>query len=202
MWACQKCGENVADHFEVCRNCGIIRDGVVAPDCQKESTWNAACIGLLYILLTLIVTIVVIGGAVSIIEVTAPDEYAKFGTRVTLGNNAIFFSDNATEADAQELGRILTKVGAMGDPRERYMFLLSKSPEGYAVSFLLSAGAWNDPQAVNHFRMLGEQLLSEGFGPPLFIKLCDEHGETKKTIPIVDDQKALRTASDYSRDSW
>ncbi len=59
---------------------------------------------------------------------------------------------------------------------------LSRSGNGFVVSFLLRSGGWDWPDVSEHFRNLRSQIALALDGRPVEIHLCDEYLEVKRTF--------------------
>lgn len=149
-------GDFISDHED--------RGGKIA------SAWRGVGIGIL----CLIAVFSVVFGSVVALE-------SSFGTVVAFGNDEIYYTDDATEADARTLAEALRDVEFFGGPGVSVQ--ISATDGQYTVSFVMMEGAWNDADVVTYFRSVGRVLAVE-FGTPLTIQLCDDYFDPQNTITI------------------
>ncbi len=98
-------------------------------------------------------------------------------------NDEVYYSNEATEADARALGEILTEYGIFGEPGGASVKVVASSGI-FVVSFVLINDAWEDPEIFQFYQELGESLASDRFGRPLTIDLCNEYFEVQKSLRI------------------
>lgn len=158
----------------------------VAKSCQGEvieshrkegggfsSQWAAVGIGLCCLL--------IVGTGFMAAAFMLPDD---IGTRLAINaNDDIYYSGSATEADARNLGEVLTGLGYFPSS-DGASVAVSRSPQGVTISFVLADDVWNEEEAVSHFKGLGEEIADQGFGRPLVIELCNSYFQSKRTLSI------------------
>lgn len=152
-------GEMLSDHED--------RGGKIA------SAWRGVGIGIL----CLIPFLLVIFGSAMALE-------PSFGTRVAFGNDEVYYTEDATEADAHTLAGELREAKFFGGPGVSVQ--ISATNGQYTVSFVMVEEAWNNAEVVGYFRA-GGRLLALKFGTPLTIQLCNEYFEPQNTITITED---------------
>lgn len=97
----------------------------------------------------------------------------SFGERIGFGgSDEIYYSGEATEADARKLGQILTDQEYFGQGGASVK--LEKSSARYRIGFVVVAEARGDPETAEQFRSLGAVIVAGGFPTPLAIDLCDD----------------------------
>ena len=139
----------------------------------KGSYWKAAGIGL--------IGLAVVGGALLGYFFV---QQSRLGTKLEYSKvEEIYYSNQATEADARKLGDALKALEIFNGDREKTV-LLSKDEKGTSVSFVTPAHSWNDPAAIASFQLVGEKLVAAGVGEPLTIRFCDDELNVQKEIPI------------------
>lgn len=107
------------------------------------------------------------------------------GTKLPITDKeAVHYSGTATEQEARALGEFLKSAGFFNGESERDV-LLNKGEEGTVVSFVVESGKWNDPDIVADFESVGRLCAPSVGGPPITVKLLDNHLNTEKTLPIA-----------------
>ena len=106
----------------------------------------------------------------------------SFGTVVSFGNDDVYYSGDATEADARKLAGILQDIGFFGSGGTSVRIEVSSAR--YTVSFIQLRDAWKDIEVVDAFRVIGGVLVESGFPPPLIIQLCDDCFVVQKKVVI------------------
>ena len=152
-------GDMLSDHED--------RGGEIA------SAWRGAGIGIL----CLIPILLVIFGTALALE-------PSLGTRVSFGNDEVYYTQDATEADAHTLADALREANFFGGPGVSVQ--ISATSGQYTISFVMVEQAWNNDDVVGYFRAGGRSLALE-FGTPLTIQLCNEYFEPQNTITITED---------------
>lgn len=95
----------------------------------------------------------------------------------------IYYWNEATKADARDLGNLLTNYGTLGGA-EGASVDLARTGNQYVLSFILEANAIDDPEVVEYYQRLGEKVADGRFGYPLSIDLCDDMMQVLKTLKI------------------
>ena len=140
---------------------------------EMASMWHAAGVGIVAMLIFLATLI----GVIFLME---PD----IGTQVAISaNDDVYYSGEATEDDAKELGRFLTDSDYFTN--DGATVLISRASGQFTITFVVVDGAWNEPDTVNYYRGLAEELAARRFGPALVLAFCDENIETRKSIDIT-----------------
>ncbi len=106
----------------------------------------------------------------------------SFGTVVEFGNDEVYYSGDATEADARKLAGVLREIEFFGTGGASVR--LESSSGRHTVSFVLGDNAWDDAETVDAFRDIGRTLAETAFSPPLKIQLCDEYFTPHEAITI------------------
>ena len=97
---------------------------------------------------------------------------------------SIYYSDGATESEAQELGRTLQKTKFFNG-KHNVTVELTHSADGIVVSFIVKTAALEKPEIVKVFEEIGKELSVNAFNnKPLMIRLCDSELQILKTIRI------------------
>ena len=141
---------------------------------EKASAWGVVGLGLLCLGL-------LAGGIFGYAYLSEK----RLGTRMAVGaHSEIYYAKGCTEGDAQALLRVLNGLKLLeGD---KGTVTLAKTADGFAVSFVVRQGAWDDAEAVSAFRLVGQAISTGAFGgSPLEVRLCDEYYTTHKAIPIA-----------------
>jgi len=99
-------------------------------------------------------------------------------------NDEVYYSGEATEADARALGELLTEYGVFGGP-SGVSVQVTASTGTFVVSFVLVDDAWEDPEVLKFYQELGGTLASDRFGAPLTIDLCNEYFEVQESLHIA-----------------
>ncbi len=139
---------------------------------RKASAWGAAGIGLLACVCVLSTVFVVVWFLPHPLD--SPVIYLN-------DNDEIYYSGDATAADARRLGAILTDYGFLG--HQGVTVLLSKD-EAFTVAIVFNEGAWDDSDTVDSVQSIGETIADEGFGRPLFVEMVNELIEVQRTLTI------------------
>ncbi|MEM7477395.1 MAG: hypothetical protein AAF483_20615 [Planctomycetota bacterium] len=106
---------------------------------------------------------------------------SSLGTRMDYGNDEVYYSEGATEEDADELAFVLNQQGFFGGAGVSARIRVEDGT--YYVSFVLMDGAWDDPELVLGFEELGAAIKAR-FQTPLVIELCDAFFTSQKEIYI------------------
>jgi len=93
-------------------------------------------------------------------------------SKVTIGrHDGVYFSDGAKASDALALGRALQECGYFTD--KGAVVMLSRGEDGSIVSFVLGAGAWDDPKAIAALEQIGRVIAPSIGGYPVVLHLVD-----------------------------
>src|SRR5262249_25558336 len=97
------------------------------------------------------------------------------GEKLVFGpHEEVYFNGGATAAEARAVGRVLQEQHFF-DGQGSKTVLVSRSGDGYSVSFVVRQGAWDRPEVVRSFQDLGRRLSADAFdGKRVEIRLCDE----------------------------
>lgn len=112
-------------------------------------------------------------------SLTPPPE----GWKVTFPKSLdIHYTDGATEADAQALGKALVDRGTFG-PEAVASVQVSKSGAEWCIKFVLKDGAWDDESIVQVFRDLGKDLSANLYANTVVqVRLCDSSWVEKRAF--------------------
>ncbi len=110
---------------------------------------------------------------------------SSYGTVITLGNDEIYYTGDATEEDALKVAGILLEWEYFGSNGATAQV---KAVSGqYTISLVLAENAWEDPEVKAVFTMIGRDLVASGLPTPLTIQLCDDCIEPQETLMIEKD---------------
>jgi len=110
---------------------------------------------------------------------------SDFGERIDTGNNCeVFYSGDATVADAQRLSTVLTDSGLCDGANVASVRIERIAGQGLTIGFVVIEGAWNDLKTVHYFEQLGSIIAEAGFGRPLTITLCNEYFEPRESVLV------------------
>ena len=144
------------------------------------SSWGAFGIGLATLPVVLVAFFAFAIGYESLAG--TPGHWFDAESVAVAPDDEVYFEGEATARDARQVGTAL-KDAEYWEPGEEAV-LISKRDGALAVSFPLREGAWNEPDVIEYYRFLGDQMPAEKLGRPLWIYLCDENWETKATLKI------------------
>jgi hypothetical protein len=148
-------GDDIAEHL---RNCG-----------RLASRWTAAGIGLACLaLVALVVFAIVLPGASK--------------TKVTFGDDEVYYSGSATEQNARAFGEALKTAGYFQG--KGFSAELLKDSDGTTLSFVVKDGAWDDAEKVKLFEDIARQIAPAVGGLPLQLRFLNANSETKKEIKV------------------
>lgn len=138
---------------------------------KVASAWWSVGIGLLCLPL-------ILGLIFGIVYLFEP----SYGTLVEFGNDEVYYAGDATEDDARKLARVLQdlEIFDSGGASVR----LESSSGHDTISFIFLENAWEDPETVDAFRIVGRTLIEAGFSTPLTVQLCDEYFVPQETLSI------------------
>lgn len=142
---------------------------------QTASAWQGVGIGVLS-------TVVLVGFVVGVEYVN--ESYSQPAERVIKfnKNDDIRYSGEATTDDARKLAKFLKEAEIFGG--DGASVRLEATSGEYTVSFVLSDGAWNDPEIVAVYRDLGREMTESLFPPPLTVRLCDRMFEVRESVVV------------------
>lgn len=101
------------------------------------------------------------------------------------GDQKVYYVDQATEAEARQLGDYLRKEGFFRGGGGGKTVQLARTGEGYAVSFVVTKGHENDADVEQATRQLGRQISALVYeGKEIEIRLCDEHMDVIKSFRV------------------
>jgi hypothetical protein len=107
----------------------------------------------------------------------------QYGQRIDFGSNCeVYYSGEATKADAQRLGAILTEEGYFEASEAASVRIERARGQGLTISFVVIEGAWNDLDNLRFFEQLGRTIADAGLGRPLTISLCNEYFEMQESL--------------------
>jgi len=90
----------------------------------------------------------------------------------------VYYSGRATQEDARRLGQALTASGFLRN--QGLSILLSKGPGGASVSFVVTESAWNHPDTISSYEVIGRRIAPSIGGFPITVRLLDSVGHIKK----------------------
>lgn len=103
------------------------------------------------------------------------------GKAIIGARDAVYYFGSANEGEARSLGRELAAAGFFLDTGAAVE--LSKG-DCTAISFIVSQGVWDRPEAVNGFERLVRQTALSVGGLPVQLRLLDPETEPKKTVTV------------------
>jgi len=113
-----------------------------------------------------------------------------FGQKVMMGKKfavsdkeSVNYSGSATEDEARRLGDVLKSVGYFTGSRSSDVLLKKDAKEGTVVSFVLN-GKWSDGEIVTAFRQIGGEIVAQGLGKPITVKLLVDKLNTKNEFKV------------------
>lgn len=107
---------------------------------------------------------------------------STFRPVVTFGNDEVYYTGDATEADARRLADVLREIEFFG--ADGASVQIESSSGQYTVSFMLVDDAWDDAETVDAFRGIGHLLAESGFSTPLKINLSDQYFTVQQSFTI------------------
>jgi hypothetical protein len=90
----------------------------------------------------------------------------------------VYYTGYATKEDAGMLGQALTASGFLSN--QGLSVLLSKGPGGASVSFVVKESAWNHPDTIASYEVIGRRIAPSIGGFPVTVRLLDSAGHIKK----------------------
>jgi hypothetical protein len=88
------------------------------------------------------------------------------------------YTGYATEGDARMLGQALAACGFLNN--RGVSVLLSKGPGGASVSFVVKESAWNRPDTISSYEVIGRRIAASIGGFPITVRLLDSAGHIRK----------------------
>ena len=147
-------GTAIQDHFA--------RGGV------KASFGHAALVGTISLVLVVVVFFSVV--------LSIPEDKVVFGP-----NDEVYFQEGATEQDARTFGKFMQDAELFtGD--SAFSIYLERKGTTTVVSFVVVDGTWNDPEMVEAFQDVTNQLSGEHVFEDVEVKLIDEWLTTQTTL--------------------
>ena len=99
--------------------------------------------------------------------------------KVIIGTrDEVDYTGYATEADARMLGQALASSGFLSN--QGVSVLLSKGPGGASVSFVVQESAWNHPDTISSYEVIGRRIAPSIGGFPITVRLLDAAGHINK----------------------
>jgi hypothetical protein len=106
----------------------------------------------------------------------------QLSSKVVIGStDAIYYSGSATKEEARTLGETLKNMGFLSDKGAGV--ILSKGKDGTEVSFVVSDGAWNQPEVVFAFEEIVREVAPSIGGFPIKLRLLNS-GRTMKELTV------------------
>jgi hypothetical protein len=104
---------------------------------------------------------------------------ARKNRKVIVGTkDEVYYTGYATKEDARMLGQALTASGFLSN--QGLSVLLSKGPSGASVSFVVKDSAWNHPDTIASYEVIGRRIAASIGGFPITVRLLDSAGHIKK----------------------
>ena len=104
---------------------------------------------------------------------------AQKNRKVIIGTkDEIDYTGYATKEDARMLGQALASSGFLSN--QGVSVLLSKGPGGASVSFVVQESAWNHPDTISSYEVIGRRIAPSIGGFPITVRLLDAAGHINK----------------------
>jgi hypothetical protein len=129
------------------------------------------------------------------------------GPKVQHGNIEVFYTGEATKAEAERLGAYLTK--AWGAPPDRRSVQLNKTADGYQFRMVVKKEFQNDEKTLKRLQFDGARISRDVFaGAATEMHACDEYFQTLKAFPpradvrygVVEGQAEVFFAADFAKE--
>lgn len=119
--------------------------------------------------------LIVVGvGTVGLVALVYFGTKLQMGTKFAFsGNESVYYSGDATEAQARSLADALKAQGYFSGER-KVDVLLRKEKGETIVSFAVQDGTWDKPDLVSTFKTMTEAIAPSVGGTPLTLRLVDE----------------------------
>jgi len=99
--------------------------------------------------------------------------------KVIIGTkDEVYYTGYATKEDASKLGQTLKASGFLSN--QGLSVLLSRGPSGASVSFVVKESAWNHPDTISSYEVIGRRIAPSIGGFPISVRLLDSAGHIKK----------------------
>lgn len=147
---------------------------------SKASNWGGVGVGFAGLLVVLAGVFFAWGGTLQSVQAALDMQRS-----VDMGHDEkVYYARGAKRDTAQHVADALQKFGLFNGQRP-VTVLLTGSGTHKEIGFVLSTGAWDDPEAVAAFTEVSEQLADALGGKPFTLRLLDENMAEKKRIPIT-----------------
>ncbi len=103
------------------------------------------------------------------------------GKAMVGSSDAVYYFGSANEAEARSLGQELRAAGFF---RDTGAAVALSQGDGIAISFIVSEGVWDRPEAVAGFERLVRQAAPSVGGLPIQLRLLNPEMEPKKTVTV------------------
>jgi hypothetical protein len=104
---------------------------------------------------------------------------ARKNRKVIVGTrDEVDYTGYATKEDAGMLGHVLAASGFLSN--QGVSVLLSKGPGGASVSFVVKESAWNHPDTIASYEVIGRRIAPSIGGFPITVRLLDSAGQIRK----------------------
>lgn len=106
-----------------------------------------------------------------------------YGEKLQVGSGEVYYTDGATEAEAQKLGDWLKENGYFADDGVTRSVQVRKEGDVYQVRFVVQEDAIDQAGTAEIFRALGDLISADVFGgAPVEVHLTDEYMETQHVL--------------------
>jgi hypothetical protein len=117
----------------------------------------------------------IVGGVIS--------RYATFQPKVTVGkHDEIYYYRRASREDAQALGHALQAIGFFTDRGTSVLLWMGGGPT--IISFVVSDGAWDKPDAISNYTEIGRRVAGSVGGFPVQVHLTDTSRIIRKKMNV------------------
>jgi hypothetical protein len=98
-------------------------------------------------------------------------------SKVTIGKDEVFYTGNATQTDAKQLGDALKKIGYLQD--RGVSVFVDKGSQGTTISMVVKDGAWNQPDTLPELEEVVREVAGSVGGFPVYVQVMDSEQHVK-----------------------
>lgn len=129
------------------------------------SVWRSVVVGLIFA----VITILPIVGYVFMSDPTITARSKSYGT---LQHEVYFDATQISEADADKVAKALTELSFFDDENQKGVFL-SRQENKFVIAIPLIQDAWNEPEVVNYFELLRDDIQPYFDVETIVLNLCE-----------------------------
>jgi hypothetical protein len=105
------------------------------------------------------------------------------GEKITVDGLEVYYKDTVSKEEAQKFVDCLTIVGYVDTDEEEVSFAINKKNDTYEIKSFMKKGFEIDQEVIDTSKSFASEMSMYAFsGAPVDITLCDEEGNTLKTI--------------------